>query len=121
MHSKKLTSWFLLAFVILFWNLGPSLHRADFFGFHSSSSENSSCCCCCSHHPPVDAEDGGPSDEIGQYGHCSLCDFFDQLHLVIETDSNTQAVQFIAFAAIVSDKSIQSATISPQARGPPTV
>ena len=120
MHSKKLTSWFLLAFVVLFWNLGPSLHHADLFGLHSSASGNSfSCCCCCSHHHPVDSEDGESPDLIGQDGHCSLCDYFDQLHLVVEAGSNTESVQFFAWVAVLSDKGVQSGTISPQARGPP--
>ena len=118
MRSNTLTSWFLLALVVLFWNLGPSLHHADIFGFHSQAQENSSGCCCCSHHHPVNS-DGDSSDGVGQHCHRSLCDFFDQLHLVIEIDAQAEAVELVALASVVSDQSFQCGTVSPQARGPP--
>lgn len=118
MHINKLTSWILLAFVVLFWNLGPSLHHANIFGFHSANSDQAPSCCCCAHNHPVDS-DGQSLAVIEQYGHCLLCDFFDQLHVTIEVDSDSQTVQFVALADMPTTQVADCESISPQARGPP--
>jgi hypothetical protein len=118
MHIKKLTSWILLAFVVLFWNLGPSLHHADIFGFHSANPEMASSCCCCSLSHPV-VPDSRSSAVIENHGHCSLCDFFDQLHVTFDVESDSQTIQFGAFAELPSSQTADCESIAPQARGPP--
>ena len=121
MHADKLKSWFLLAFVVLFWNLGPSMHHLDFFGLHSSNPEvTSQCSCCCSHSIPVDSDGDSPILNK-QHGHCWLCDFFDQFHLMIDNGTDTHAVQFFVFVEPQFEMICDYETISPQARGPPRV
>lgn len=118
MHIKKLTFWFLLAFVALFWNLGPSLHHVEIFGFHAADLGLVSHCSCCSHSHPSDTDDQ-PYGVISQDGHCWLCDFFDQLHLVIEVQCDSPSVQLVAFAELPVDSFADSQSVSPHARGPP--
>ena len=97
------TSWFLLLYWVPLVNLGPSLHKADFFGFHSHHCGSSHC-----HHGSLEV--GGhcfqsPFDEssdchshlkedpsqtpqrfvTGSDSDCSLCQFFDQYNVVINT------------------------------------
>lgn len=47
MRCHHLKTWILLVYLVLLWNLGPSVHRAHFFGFHShchdASCESVSC------------------------------------------------------------------------------
>lgn len=122
MHIDKLKSWFLLAFAVLFWNLGPSMHHVDFFGLHSSTLAGSShCCCCCSHSIAVDSDDVSTKldEQHEQPSHCWLCDFFDQFHLMIEDGGATHEVQFVVFVEPQLEKICDYETISPQARGPP--
>ena len=125
MHIDKLKSWFLLAFVVLFWNLGPSMHHVDFFGLHSSNPESTShcSCCCCAHSIAIDSDDEAPKlvEQNEQHGHCWLCDFFDQFHLMIENGTDTHEVQFFVFVEPQFEKICDYEAISPQARGPPRV
>jgi hypothetical protein len=122
MYIDKLKSWFLLAFVVLFWNLGPSMHHVDFLGLHSSILGSSPhCSCCCSHSVPVDSDDESTKlvEQHKQPGHCWLCDFFDQFHLMIENGTDSHELQFVVFVEPQSEKICDYESVSAQARGPP--
>lgn len=108
MRLKPLHISLLLGYLILFWNLGPSLHRAEIFGlhFHSCCSSKGSFCChdqgddghwhrheddhefhshlpCCNHERPSDCR--LDIESFHSHHDCSLCDFFDNFNLVVES------------------------------------
>lgn len=108
MRLKQLHISLLLGYLVLFWNLGPSLHRAEIFGLHCHSccsSGNSSCChdhvreghwhshgdgqgfhshsrCCDHEHSPDPTQD---QQTVTSHHECSLCEFFDNFNVVFDS------------------------------------
>ncbi len=84
MQFKQSFNWFLLGFLVLLLNFGPSLHRAHFFGLHSHPADNQSCShsSCCPGHDHSAEVPGIQSKSIESHHDCSFCKFFDQYHVV---------------------------------------
>ena len=136
MRNKQSLICFLLGYLVLLWNLGPSLHRADIFGFHSHAHANAgdsfdftaaqrvSCCHChChSHSKPRhtdDQESDAPRSFIDAHHDCPFCQFFDQLHVMISHAELTEAKSSVFLVEAVDLLRIETGHISPSARGPP--
>lgn len=147
MGLMKKTSCLLLLFWVPMVNLGPSLHRADFFGFHSH-------CCRSDHHhnQPVGLLECGsghrhchsdgkascpslvantdrqpPQRETnnpyytGPDSTCSICKFFDEYNVVFDgaeaSRQITRVYQRFASLNAAPTPPLQLAT----ARGPPAL
>ena len=134
MRKKQSLICFLLGYLVLLWNLGPSLHRADIFGFHSHAHANAgdsfdfaaaqrgSCCHCHSHSKPRhtdDQESDAPRSFIDAHHDCPFCQFFDQLHVMISHAELTEAKSSVFLVEAVDLVRIETAHLSPSARGPP--
>ena len=100
MRRNRLKTWFVLGYMVLLLNLGPSVHRAHFFGFHCHS-HHSSCNAvshlafthdCCSHggNVHIDGHGKGASD--------NSCD-----HFCGDADTSTQSHQLVAGKATHDD------------------
>ena len=122
MRNKQSLICFLLGYLVLLWNLGPSFHRADFLGFHSHAAEigdfQPSCCCCHSRSgPQTDVSTESVSSNADH--DCAFCKFFDQLHLVVSQADMTESEDRIFLVEAVDLIRINAAHTSPSARGPP--
>ena len=110
----------LLIYLVLLLNLGPSLHRAEFFGLHSEPGVPSSSCSCCHHFSHGDSEsDTGHVPIVHAEHDCSFCKFFDQFHVV---DTTFQLAEFSSQVELLAEirPTIPVFTVSAcQARGPP--
>lgn len=116
--KSSYTRHFVLAYLALFVNLGPSLHRAPVFGFHDSESHASCGCGCCS--ILTTASDGLEGSWQRPECDCALCDFFKYTQAEI-------AESCMFFEETVFQKSnppvatfVAARQISQFARGPPT-
>ena len=117
MNSNRLPTWVLLGYLILLWNLGPSVHRAHFFGLHAHSANGHSahaCGCCHSHDSSDESEDHVTADH-----DCALCDFFDQLQATSTSLAlSPVATPVFAHRSVAHELSLAT-RISHAARGPP--
>lgn len=134
MLRKKVKIWFLLSYLVLLLNFGPSLHHAPIFGLHGlhtahaqADSGHQHACCCHSHchKSPSDSleADSLESDTLGRFVQddhdCAFCKFFDEYNVVITTIAWTDAESPVSlFISELSDKA--TADVVPRtARGPP--
>ncbi len=109
MRTNRFTTWFLLGYLALLMNVGPSAHHAEFFGLHahciSDSAPHSHCAwsgsgesgCCCHHNrdntisPPVDSSESSEdamvlcADASNKCSGCLFCDYFDHLHALVSS------------------------------------
>ena len=115
---KKLGIWMFLGYLVLFLNLGFSLHRVLRPKTSESAAHNQlvlSDCSCCHHSPPRDIESSFFADS-----DCSICKFFQTYQVTF----CTPAVLFDWEANDHRTASLISVQISPRiatvARGPPT-
>lgn len=129
MHICRPIIQLFLVYLVLLWNLGPSLHHADWLGFHvhpgagcaqtaDSHSHVSTCGCCCHSHSLPDKE-SGETGSIGADHVCGFCQFFKQFNVVFcavdEPMANTPALmRDVFFVEFVTADSIRLV-----ARGPP--
>lgn len=84
MRHGSIKTWFLLSYLVLLLNLGPSLHRAHFFGLHHPAGDFADAsgvnhCCCHSH----GHHDSGAGEGIHAVHDCAFCKFFDQYNVVV--------------------------------------
>ncbi len=124
MRNKQSLICFLLGYLVLLWNLGPSLHRADFLGFHSHSHSAKSgdiqhSCCCCHSHAEPETDDSTASVSSNADHDCAFCEYFDQLHVVVSHADMMEAEDRVFLAEAVEPIRINAAHFSPTARGPP--
>ena len=136
MRNKQYLVCFLLGYIVLLWNFGPSLHRADFLGFHSSAHAQSAAfgdelalghvhgCPCHGHsHSKPRPSDGQPSDTTSSFGShhdCAFCQFFDQLHVISSSAVVAEVENRVFHVDAVDLIRIDAAQLSPSARGPPS-
>ncbi|MCH2183422.1 MAG: hypothetical protein MK108_15595 [Mariniblastus sp.] len=142
----KKTSCLLLFFWVPLVNLGPSLHHADFLGFHSHCCGAKSCHNTppvassegCSHHhhchddgvvschaKPAKTNGQQPRQEspnlliTGRDAACSLCKFFDEYHVVFDSvDNSVEFTYTYQHFACRVDVPL-TAALPATARGPP--
>jgi hypothetical protein len=125
MQFAKQKTCFLLLYLVLLLNLGPSLHHADFFGIHPphhpTSADSTSVCCVHAHrHGPANDLNSAEVDERAYAGHdCSICKFFDQYH-VLEVRFPRLPSHALVTANRCPQPTVPTAEASqPHARGPP--
>jgi hypothetical protein len=126
MHRKRSISCFLFGYLVLLLNFGPSLHRADFLGLHSSAPvqvgeelTRSSCCCDChSHSAPVGDGSTG-SLVVGSDHDCAFCRFFDQFHAAVAVFDEAEVETSASLLSLCEpDEAIKVCFVA-TARGPP--
>lgn len=137
-------NWLLLGYLVLLFNLGPSVHHADFFGLHcddaaccASTSEAtpfSSCCCCHAGHShggdSTHSHEGSRHDDEAGLSSasdgcgtpcdgCAFCNFFDQFNVVAVSFRFVIAESPI-YSLIANTQGIACCESVPKsARGPP--
>lgn len=121
MHLSDITKWMFLAWVVLFWNLGESVHHLPSVGFDDEQAcfeGLHSCSCHGLHHRHNDG--GGTADcRIQSDERCSICDFFEQFNLESPKVPESVASEF-CYTSIDLSTDVESANpIQPAARGPP--
>ena len=129
MLDLKATTRPFLIYLILLWNLGPSLHHADCFGIHihtghshqshhQIADDEAGCGCCCHHGHSTPTQEGGSQFVVADQD-CGFCHFFDQFNFVdfsfeeLKANSPAQMRDFFWVAPVVAD------SIRLVARGPP--
>lgn len=125
-RNKQTKIWFFIAYLGLLVNLGPSLHHADFFGFHSHSHSRLGCCCCHAHPPAENRDHASDSTNESSSPHfrladhdCAFCKFFDQYHVIAGSGDTPQRSTFAKFFTVERLADARSASLVPVARGPP--
>jgi hypothetical protein len=132
MQRKQFLICFLLGYLVLLWNFGPSFHRADFFGFNlcaaSAASHNSfafdlaeySGCCC---HGSCHTSPDGPEQSLNLIADhdCAFCDFFDQFNLTVGDCDQPATPAFATFLGNCEMQSIDKDFFTATARGPPVL
>jgi len=124
MLHKQFTIWFLVAYLGLLLNLGPSLHHAQIFDLHGNDAVATGCCCCSHSHPTVPTDgrsDSLDSDSLDSEHDCSFCKFFDQLHVIVDCYSLQTRSGFVFTRDLNRPTEIYSVLLTPLARGPPAV
>lgn len=136
MRQKYLKIWFLLVYWVLLMNLGPSLHRAQFFGLHCHHCSDSctdkghshsdmapeqlrqhlACCHGCHAFDSVDEVNSGKL--LGD-DDCSFCRFFAQYNVVLSVFILECSSAPIELCSAHRDWHVDSVTLDPLARGPP--
>ena len=133
MRFKKSINCFFVGYLGLLINLGPSLHRADFFGLHShgAGSVSSHCSCCCHGHAqwwwssdcdpvePVEAPLKRRSQTVSSNHDCAFCEFFDQFHVMVAQCDQQEPWSAGQLLPSCRPVAVFAATLSPAARGPP--
>jgi len=134
MLRRKVKIWFLLSYLVLLLNFGPSLHHAPIFGLHGLhnahahvESGHQHACCCHTHGHDNQTHwhesDPQESDPLGSFDQddldCAFCKFFDEYNVVVTSITWTDVDSPISlFIAELSDKA--TADVVPRtARGPP--
>ena len=110
MSSKPPLTRFLLVYLVLFLNFGPSFHRADLFGVHDEGGAST---CVCS--ATTDSADGAIQSEHD----CAFCRYFDLLQIDITEVPQWTQESFVTSYEFRTETLIQAGSISPHARGPP--
>lgn len=91
MRQNRQKTWFLLGYLVLLLNLGPSLHRAQFFGLHSHGGS------CCHHHGDLQTTHGHASDDHLKHSHCH-----DHAHHDCSAGSALVALQSLSTQSLAS-------------------
>ena len=144
MRSQFLKTWFLLVYWVLLVNLGPSLHRAHFFGLHcdhcSDSCSHEDHCnadghchasmspeelqqhlsCCHNSSPPVSHEASDDSGSVNSHHDCAFCRFFGQYHVVFSVYTVEVSSVPAELCYLQQDSLVDPVALDPIARGPPT-
>ena len=119
MFRSSIKTWLLIGYLVLLVNLGPSLHRAHFFNFHSLTSAGESVavtgCSCLAHGTTVDTQAVSSSHE------CPFCEFFDKYNVVVDAPNlgDLQTQFFLRVFDGVQAPFVDSVPMV--ARGPPAV
>lgn len=147
MQYKQAKIYFFVAYLGLLINLGPSLHHADFLGFHSHCGSDSGCCHSrhdqhhdahshaghshaehasaegshCGHsHSASEAVAQLIAVQAGENDHdCVFCKFFEQLHVIVNPIATFEVSDVALIRAIDRPSDVRSAIFIPVARGPP--
>ena len=89
MRTSRMKIWFLLGYLALLWNVGPSAHHAEMFGFHDQAAHapKISGDCGCNHHACDSASDLSDVNlSETQFdttcGDCLFCWYFDHFSAV---------------------------------------
>ena len=127
MIFKQRLTWFFLAYLVLFLNLGSSIHRADFFGIHHSFHSPDSVVpvvpfgCGCCHHHPADGVNGLESDVRCFSDHdCSICEFFAKFNVIFDDFRFGIESKSVSEYTSLEDSIAERISVSPFPRGPPT-
>ena len=149
MRKLAQKNWLFLGYLALLFNLGPSLHHADFFGLHCTGSccqnsffqDEASCCCGHdhshgSHHHEHSSDSSGDSsgdssdcfeDGISAANHgcdsscedCAFCKFFDQFNVVSENFEFVLTQSPVCSLIASSQGTAFCECVPESARGPP--
>lgn len=140
MRNHAITTYFLLGYLALLLNVGPSAHHADIFGLHGDSCchdqiqivDHDSSCCCDTSDSDTDGSESTKEADLSSRVRidssveaccdaCILCQYFDQLNAV---DSSFAILRFEAFVSVGQNpKSLLEPNqfIDCTARGPPSI
>ena len=139
MRKLSQKNWLLLGYLALLFNLGPSLHHADFFGLHchdagcckTSVSQDDAFSCCCGHsHGSQDAaENSSDCIAVGiaaanegcnsSCEDCAFCKFFDQYNVVSEDFEFVLTQAPVCSLIASSQDNAFCEFVAKSARGPP--
>lgn len=132
---KQLKICFLVGYLGLLLNLGPSLHHAPFLGLHDhgaigeSSYTSKSCASsgCCGSHSLTRTHSGdeqslacGLRSDCPPHS-CTLCKFFDQLHVIVDSVETIDCLGFVLMRDLEGPASVCPVSFAPVARGPPAI
>ena len=115
-HLKK-TTYALLGFLVLFLNLGPSLHRAQFEMAQEDGTHETVSLCSCAFHQAMTNE-AGSSSLIGDED-CQFCQFFAQYNVTLVAFEATGAVSLNPVWLQAQILPVEVASLVATARGPP--
>jgi hypothetical protein len=123
MQFKQSFNWFLLSFLVLLLNFGPSLHRAHFFGLHTHPADDQTCShsSCCLGHDHSTEVPGIQSEAMDSHHDCAFCKFFDQYHVVSLQILYMQEVNPAVLNGCLEPSVVLAGRLNPSARGPPTL
>lgn len=116
-------SLFLLAYLVLFVNLGPWWHHAITFGQHDQPETvfNVACACCCHNAFEFDEENNAQSSSIqAPPCNCPVCKFFKQYQVTIEKQSFVISVRIVFEESSLVLVTTPAILVSSSARGPPS-
>lgn len=118
MRKFQLLTWFLLGYLVILTNFGPSFHRLHLLGIHPPTDAVASPCgCSCSHH----SIDFASNEFVQSFHECAFCKFFDECNLAVCTFDffleSTVSVQ--TFVRGTSD--VDPVGVFAVARAPPTL
>jgi hypothetical protein len=123
MKQRYFANLFLLGYLVLFLNFGPSWHRAPIFGLHdhpTTSDETASCNCGCDH-------SAGESDQTNKSAlelpecDCAVCHFFKQYHVTCDCPPVVAANPVVTKAIGSQGICVARVFWLKRARGPPCV
>jgi hypothetical protein len=121
MRFKQLIACFFIGYLGLLLNLGPSLHRAHFFGLHSHGVVDSTESCSCGGHSHSTSEVPGQSQSVHSEHECVFCKFFDQFHVTVVPYDHVDSTRIGQLVQPVRPAAIVAASFFPTARGPPAL
>lgn len=114
MLSNRRHRIYLIAYWALFFNTGPDFHRAPVIGLHNDLV--SSCNCC----HLFEIESLPEFDSVSRpFKECSLCRYFDQLHVDFSGEYSTLTTQKISHLLRASRVNGFAEPANQTARGPP--
>ena len=138
MRKLSQKNWLLLGYLALLFNLGPSLHHADFFGLHchdagccstSVSQDDASSCCCVHSHDQHSTENSSDGIEVeiaaanegcnSSCEDCAFCKFFDQYNVVSESFDFVLTQSPVCSLVVSSQGTAFCEFVPKSARGPP--
>jgi hypothetical protein len=131
MRFRRITIWFFLGYLLLLWNVSPSAHHAEWFGFHAHSEQAShahksietGCCCQHSHDAsPVEflkIADHGSIEMDSQCDDCLFCWYFDHFSAIDSSVADLVVESPLSGFLVVADACVVSRTVAGVARGPP--
>ena len=124
MKRFKFQNLFLLGYLVLFLNFGPSFHRASFFGLHdhgSADHQTEFVCSCGHHHAPIPKSDNEPTDFSIEKPlcDCAFCKFFKQYNASMDLADLSIAKNSLILKQETIESLVSRNVIATDARGPP--
>lgn len=127
--ASSLFRWVLAGYLILLLNLGPSLHHAHFFGFHTGCSAETDAHACCGHCQAMESPAGDQNVPIGNPGSpvfgdshsCAYCKFLDQCHISASAVAVSLVSALVALAPAFDEQASPVYLVYSSARGPPSL
>jgi len=128
MRFRKVKTWFLLGYLGLLLNLGPSMHHAHCFGLHHQESSStgavipglaSDAACGCDCHQHHDTSDQDSDCSVYGDHDCLLCKFFEECNFVITVFQLDEGHSSLSLLGRLTPVCPTTYAVLTTARGPP--